>query len=128
GQGGNGHHWTIIGNDFHDIGMERATPDQAAWSYGLYISGSDNIIAGNTFRRISAYGIHGYSTSDHLHRNLICNNTFENLGGPAMLICGSDNRIMNNVIHGTGLGPANGSYRGGINLALSCYGVPANGN
>jgi hypothetical protein len=128
GQGGNQYGWTFRNNAFHDIGMVGATPDQAAWSYGLYISGSDNVIAGNTFARISAFGIHGYSTGDHLHRNLICNNTFEALGGPAMLICGSDNRIVNNVINGAGLGPANGSYRGGINLALSCSGVAANNN
>src|SRR4029450_494407 len=45
-----------------------------------------------------------------------------------MLICGSDNRIIGNTIHGAGRGPANDSYRGGINLALSCSGVPANAN
>jgi hypothetical protein len=128
GQGGNQFGWTFRGNYFHDIGMVGATDQQAAWSYGVYISGSDNLFENNEFARLSGFGFHGYSTGNHLLRNIIRNNYIHDVGGGGLLICGSDNQIYNNLIARAGIGPANSSNWGGIRLAVSCSGVQANNN
>jgi hypothetical protein len=127
GQGGNQYGWTFRGNYFHDIGMVGATAQQAAWSYGLYISGSDNVFENNEFARISGYGFHGYSTGNHFNNNIVRNNYFHDIGGPLLFACGGqNNQIYNNIVARTGVGPA--KQRGGIVLGTTCSGQPANNN
>src|SRR4030095_3811320 len=123
GQGGNQYGWTFRGNYIHDIGMV-GTMGGPAWSYGMYISGSDNLFEGNEIARTSGYPFHAYSTGNHFNNNIFRNNYVHDTGGPLLFACGGhDNQIYNNIIARTGVGPAN--QRGGIVLGTTCSGVPA---
>jgi hypothetical protein len=127
GQGGNQFGWTFRGNYFHDIGMVNALPTQAAWSYALYISGSDNLFENNELARVSGFAFHGYSTSNHFNNNIFRNNYVHDTGGPLLFACGGqNNQIYNNIVARTGIGPA--FQRGAIVLGTTCSGQPANNN
>jgi hypothetical protein len=127
GQGGNGYRWTIRNNYFHDLGMVNATPGMAGYSYGMYISGGDNIIENNEIARTSGYAIHAYSTGYHFNNNIVRNNYIHDTGGPVLLACGGqNNQVYNNIVARTGIGPA--PQRGGLVFGTTCFGQPANNN
>jgi hypothetical protein len=140
GQAANHRLWTIAGNYFHDVGMAGTLVGAGAFSYHIYLSGSDNLIENNIFGRASGWAIHGYSTSDYLQRNVIRNNYFYNTGGggggPGILLCGSGqgpgtgNQIYNNIMYDMGEGNYHGAYQGSIVAGLygGCAGVHANDN
>jgi hypothetical protein len=126
-QGQNEYGFTIRGNYIHDIGMVNASPTDAAWSYGMYVSGSDNIIEHNEIARTSGYAFHGYSTANNFNNNIFRNNYVHDTGGPLLLACaGQHNQIYNNIVAHTGIGPARN--HGGIVLGTNCAGTPADNN
>lgn len=144
GQEGNGAFYTFSDNYIHDIGVGPNTPvtmcdnssplNWAVFSYGVYISGSDNLFERNEFTRTTGFAFHGYSTGDHFHRNVLRNNYFHDTGGP-VLICGSENQIYNNILFRTGVGPLHSTMNdgqthdgGGFVLAQNCSNVQANTN
>ena len=139
GQGGGQYGWTWRNNYFHDIGTvgpltacsDCANPGPncaCAWSYTIYMSGGSNLIENNDFGTVSSWAIHGYSTGDHFHNNVFRNNYFHDGNGGAMLICGSDNQIYNNVFANEATNAYHGAYIGTIVMASSCSGVQANNN
>lgn len=130
GLGGNTGFIHIKGNWFHDIGIVECNgnpigsvpPAQwTAFSYAMYLSGGDMLIEENEIGpNISAYGIHGYSTGDHFHRNVIRNNWFHDIMGPSILACGSENQIYNNLITQVGDHHFHCSYAGSMLINGSC--------
>ena len=135
GQPGNGKFLTFRGNYLHDLGMVGLNPaTDTAFSYGMYISGSDNLIENNEFTTYSGWAIHGYSTGDHFHRNVIRNNYFHDAYGPGILLCGSGrgagtgNQVYNNIFYRMAFGQNHGSYVGSIMAGSSCSGVNASDN
>lgn len=107
------HHNELLDNYIHDNGYPNS---ESTNGHGIYITGCDNVIAGNTISDNQGYGIHMYNNAgshDCPSRNVIRNNKFYGNGrhgSPAYAIVvswGFDNLIYNNLIVGN---------RGGIQV------------
>ena len=106
----------------HDIGLGQ-TPgccNNAAYGYGIYLSGQGYTVQNSLFQNITGFGVHGYcggSGPGCATKNIIRGNTFINTG--SVYGAGPGWQIVNNVIVHVGYGfaaPAPGAQAIGISV------------
>jgi hypothetical protein len=138
-QPGNGHDMIVRNTYIHDFGLHRTHPDvppgeQGCTTYGMYISGWNNLFENNEMEHGCGFGIHGYSPSNHFYNNIIRNNYFHDMGAAVLMMCGSPqpNYVYNNIVARTGVligvTAANQGQWGGITTGPSCSGQQPNNN
>jgi len=92
----------LVDNYIHDGGYSEV---EAEYGYGIYVTGSGNLIEGNEVYNMGGYGMLFYSQTGRLHDNIITdnrihhNNQVFDRAGAGMLLGGQNNLVSNNLIY-----------------------------